>query len=182
MCLKWMTNKNLLYKKINKIKFKKNPNKLTSEHVTYLRGAMSETWGRVRGRVVTEWGQSAFVYSGWGGPLWRVSQAQVQWSEGVSPEGCLGKEHSREREKQGQSRWRGSGDDAWGVVFGLCFRRAWGVGSLGLSSRTQMYFWLFMLQWSILALNLGKGRDWGWPTTLSLPPKCRGSSSGCVIS
>ena len=24
MCIKWMTNKNLLYKKINKIKFKKN--------------------------------------------------------------------------------------------------------------------------------------------------------------
>ena len=24
-CIKWITNKNLLYKKINKIKFKKNP-------------------------------------------------------------------------------------------------------------------------------------------------------------
>ena len=27
MCIKWMTDKNLLYKKINKIKFKKNKNK-----------------------------------------------------------------------------------------------------------------------------------------------------------
>ena len=26
MCIKWMTNKNLLYKKINKIKFKKTNN------------------------------------------------------------------------------------------------------------------------------------------------------------
>ena len=27
MCIKWMTNKNLLYKKINKIKFKNSKNK-----------------------------------------------------------------------------------------------------------------------------------------------------------
>ena len=27
MCIKWMTNKNLLYKRINKIKFKKQTNK-----------------------------------------------------------------------------------------------------------------------------------------------------------
>ena len=26
ICIKWITNKNLLYKKINKIQFKKNPN------------------------------------------------------------------------------------------------------------------------------------------------------------
>ena len=28
ICIKWLTNKNLLYKKINKIKFKKTPNQL----------------------------------------------------------------------------------------------------------------------------------------------------------
>ena len=27
ICIKWITNRNLLYKKINKIKFKKNKNK-----------------------------------------------------------------------------------------------------------------------------------------------------------
>ena len=31
MCIKWMTNKNLLYKKINKIKFKKNRKQKTNK-------------------------------------------------------------------------------------------------------------------------------------------------------
>ena len=32
MCIKWITNKNLLYKIINKIKFKKNFNSKVSEY------------------------------------------------------------------------------------------------------------------------------------------------------
>ena len=33
MCIKWMTNKDLLYKKINKIKFKKNPKTCKREYI-----------------------------------------------------------------------------------------------------------------------------------------------------
>lgn len=46
------------------------------------------------------------------------------------------------------------------------FRRPRDLGSLGLSARTQVYFWPSRIP----ALNLGKDRDWGRPTTLSASP------------
>ena len=37
ICIKWMTNKNLLYKKLNKIKFKKKINKINKSNDLPLR-------------------------------------------------------------------------------------------------------------------------------------------------
>lgn len=109
---------------------------------------MSGKWGRVRGWAVTRSGRECF---------------SLQWTERPSLRGVMRAQVRWRNESKGENKHRvgevGAGGLPGGFIWSL-FPKDQDMASLGLSSKTQVYFWWFMLQWSILALNLGNGRDW----------------------